>query len=355
MQSSQANADDVIARATRVADEVLFPQAQIVDRSTIPTGNFEALRDAGLFSFADVAPDAVRRTMATIAGGCGATFFVWVQHHGVVRNVASSDNAALRDALLPSLLDGSIIAGTAFAHVRRAGSPAVRATRVEGGWRLDGRAPWATSWGIAERFAVASTTDDGRMVWAILPGNGGPGVTTGPLDLPVFSATGTVAILFDGAEVVDADVLAVIDADDWRAADRLRAAAGAPAVLGVAERAIRLLRAAARDALDPADAAARRLDTELAERWRTDDDVTTRLADPDEVSERSLDALIRTASDHRAACLDLGHRATTALLAAVGGGGMDLAHPAQRLAREAAFYVIQAQTGDGRAATLDSV
>jgi hypothetical protein len=31
---------------------------------------------------------------------------------------------------------------------------------------------------------------------------------------------------------------------------------------------------------------------------------------------------------------------------------MDLAHPAQRLAREADFYVIQAQTADGRAATL---
>jgi hypothetical protein len=34
---------------------------------------------------------------------------------------------------------------------------------------------------------------------------------------------------------------------------------------------------------------------------------------------------------------------------------MDLNHPAQRLAREAAFYVIQAQTVDGRAATLRSV
>jgi hypothetical protein len=34
---------------------------------------------------------------------------------------------------------------------------------------------------------------------------------------------------------------------------------------------------------------------------------------------------------------------------------MDLGHPAQRLAREAAFFVIQAQTADGRAAALRSV
>jgi hypothetical protein len=67
------------------------------------------------------------------------------------------------------------------------------------------------------------------------------------------------------------------------------------------------------------------------------------------------DDVIGEASDHRAACLDLARRATTALLAAVGGRGMDLAHPAQRLAREADFYVIQAQTADGRAATLRGV
>ena len=50
--------------------------------------------------------------------------------------------------------------------------------------------------------------------------------------------------------------------------------------------------------------------------------------------------------------LDLGRRATAALLASVGGSSMDLAHPAQRLARESLFYVVQAQTSDGRTATL---
>jgi hypothetical protein len=31
---------------------------------------------------------------------------------------------------------------------------------------------------------------------------------------------------------------------------------------------------------------------------------------------------------------------------------MELAHPAQRLVREAAFYAVQGQTADGRAAGL---
>ncbi len=357
MDDVSEDADDVIARARRVADDVLFPQAQAVDRSSIPVTHFDELRSAGLFSFSDVAPVTVRRTMAAIAGGCGATFFVWVQHHGVVRSVAASNNTALRDDLLPSLLDGLIVAGTAFAHVRRIGSTAVRATRVEGGWQLDGQAPWATSWGIAELFTIAATTEEGQIVWAVIPGNGGPGVTADPLELPVFSATGTVAIRFDGALVDDADVLAVQDADRWGEADRRRASVGAPAVLGVADRAIRLLRDAAPNDLDRARPAAERLDAELAKRWMIDDELTDRLgAVPEQTTDLELvDALVATASEHRTACLDLGHRATTALLAAVGGGGMDVGHPAQRLAREATFYVIQAQTGDGRAATLDAV
>ena len=353
--TGEADAAGVIARARRVADDVLFPMAQTVDRSTIPVTHFGALRDAGLFALVDVTPATSRRVMAAIAGGCGATFFVWVQHHGVVRNIASSSNTELRDALLPDLLDGSIVAGTAFAHVRRTGSTSVRAVRSDGGWRLTGRAPWATSWGIAGRFAVAATTDDDRIVWAVLPGDGGPGVTTHPLELPVFVATGTVAIDFDGATVRDDSVLAIEDGDEWRRADRWRASVGAPAVLGVAERAVRLLRAAAHGDDDPAHAAAERLGTELVERWQIDDELTTVMGAPSRSSAGGADDLVARASRHRADCLDVGQRATSALLAAVGGGGMDLSHPAQRLAREASFYIIQAQTSDGRTATLDSV
>ncbi|MGB5756638.1 MAG: hypothetical protein WBM50_06960, partial [Acidimicrobiales bacterium] len=46
-------------------------------------------------------------------------------------------------------------------------------------------------------------------------------------------------------------------------------------------------------------------------------------------------------------------RLGTALLAAVGGGAMQLDHPAQRLSREAMFYLIQAQSADGRRALFD--
>ena len=119
------------------------------------------------------------------------------------------------------------------------------------------------------------------------------------------------------------------------------------AVLGVADRAIRLLRSAGRDAYDTAGPTAGALSDELDSSWDRDDDVLAALSDPSSTAD-----VLAAASEHRAACLGLAHRSTTALLAAVGGGGMDLSHPAQRLAREAMFYVIQAQTADGRSAVL---
>ena len=348
---------EAVAAAQRVADEVLFPNAQDVDRSDrIPERNLAALADAGLFGLVgpaaqgglDLDTRSARRAMAAVGSGCGATFFVWVQHHGVVRALRSSPNDALVDAHLADLCVGRNLAGTAFAHVRRTGPPAISAMRIDGGWRLDGHAPWATSWGVAAWFSVAAESRDGELVWSLVPGAGADGVTATALALPVFGATATVALRFDGCVVRDDQVIAVESAEQWRRADRRHASLGQPAVLGVVERARRLL-ADERD--DDAARAADALAVELAVRWGVDDGLADALAGGrDDVTHT-----VAAASDHRAACLDLARRSTTALLAAVGGRGMDLSHPAQRLAREAVFYVIQAQTTDGRAATRRSV
>jgi len=347
----------LIDRAAHLADTVLAPVAEQVDiDNAIPDSHFTALARAGLFGIlgpteaggSDVSARAARRTMANIAGGCGATFFIWAQHHGVVRTLRSSANEALRSALLAPLCAGERIAGVAFAHVRRSGSPALRARRVDGRWRLDGFAPWTTSWGVAEHFALAAETDDGRLVWSMIPATNTAGIEPRPLALPVLAGTGTVSMQIDGCMVTDDQVITIMDADRWRATDRRTASVGSPAVLGVTDRAVRLLADAARSSTDPVVLTAAGLRAELDDRWADDDALLTRVPDFD-------DEDIAVASAHRTRCLDLGQRATSALLAASGGGGMDLGHPAQRLARETLFYVIQAQTDDGRTATLEQL
>jgi alkylation response protein AidB-like acyl-CoA dehydrogenase len=345
--------DEVVRRATVLADEVLFPRAQEVDRADrIPAESLAALADAGLFGVVgptshgglDLGPAVARRTFAAVGSGCGATFFVWAQHHTTVRTLRSSSNAALVDSLLAKLCAGELLAGVAFAHVRRPGAPAVLATRVADGWTLLGHTPWTTSWGIADQFSVAAVSADGELVWSMLPAVGLDGVSATPLALPVLASTGTVALTFDECFVPDDRVAAIEDIERWRSLDRIRSSIGQPAVLGVAERAIRLI---AEIEEPQAHDAAGRLRAELNAIWMRDDEVLEAMLRGDDVA--------REGSDHRAACIDLARRATTGLLAAVGGRGMDLGHPAQRLAREADFYVIQAQTTDGRAATLRSV
>ncbi len=352
------SAHGAIERAAGIADEVLFPHAQDRDRAdALPRDGLDALATAGLFGIAGpeqhgglaLEPMAARRVIASVGGGCGATFFVWVQHHGVVRDIAASDNVGLRDELIEPMCAGELICGTAFAHVRRSGEPAVRATRTSHGWRLDGFAPWATSWGIAPRFSVYAVAADGTLVKAMVPGadaHGDPaGITSIPLHLSVLGSTGTVALRFDGCEVAEADVIGLDDHARWLAADRARTAVGQPATLGVAERATTAVRSTDHDGADDLAAA-----IDIA--WQRDRQLTDDLVNGVTGDRESW---IATASDHRAACVLLAQQAATAAVAAAGGRAMDLDHPGQRLAREASFYTIQAQTADGRAATLRAV
>jgi hypothetical protein len=175
---------------------------------------------------------------------------------------------------------------------------------------------------------------------------GADGLVATPLALPVFMSTGTVSLRFDQCFIGDDQIISIESADEWRARDRYSAAIGNPVTHGLAERSARLLADIGERDRDAADAAR-----------RIQDDCDVRAADFDELLDAidDSDEFVARASAHRAACIGLAHRAATALLAAVGGRGMDLSHPAQRIAREADFFVIQAQTFDGRAATLRSV
>ena len=94
---------EAVERAGAIADDVLFPRAQETDHAaTVPAENLQSLRDAGLLGLhgpADVPGGigahhaAARPVLEAIAGGCGATSFVWAQHHGAVRRVRAGLSA----------------------------------------------------------------------------------------------------------------------------------------------------------------------------------------------------------------------------------------------------------------------
>ena len=320
----------------------------------VPTGHLRALADAGLYGLSGpveaggaAAPPAVGRLVyETLAGACGVTFFVWVQHHAPVRMLAASANAALRERWLPALCRGEVLGGVAFAYLRRPGPPAVAARPVAGGWVVDGEAPWVTSWSLAGVYAVAAAARDDVVFFALPTAPPPPEVRASPpLPLAVMAASATVRLVFDGLFVPTADVIATVPLGAWKARDRLATAQPHPAPLGVTARAVRLLsdraRATEQAAVGAAAAAlAAELDACREHAYGLDGD------DGDDDARARLVAA-------RAWGLDLAMRAASALVAATGGQAMALDHPAQRLVREAAFYSIQAQSLDLRRATLD--
>ena len=331
---------------------VLLAAAEDTDRAdALPRSHFRALSELGLYGMVvrrddgglGLAPSEIRRVLRRIGSGCGATAFAFAQHHGTTGAVAATDNLGLRNRWLPRLVGGSL-AGIAYAHVRRPGPPVLRAEPDPsggGGWILDGEAPWVTSWGLAEVLGVAARSADGRLVWSLVPAEEGDGLSVAKrFELSVLGATATVALRFDRYRVGPDHLIDHTDFAAWADHDRHLAARPNPLCLGIGDRAIALLAEVA-----PERAA------ELAPAW---EDLGRRAEEQAAaVDRRQADEAVVAAA--RAETVLATQQLTAALLAAVGGGGMERGHPAQRLHREAGFYVVQAQNAAGRKALLDEV
>lgn len=320
---------------------MLAPAAETTDRAEIvPRSHLDALAGArlcGLFC-PPAAPAAdARRIFEILAGACGVTFFVWVQHHAPVRMLAASPNVDLRQRHLGDLCAGRTLGGVAFAYLRRPDPPAVVATRVPGGYRIDGEAPWVTSWSLAGLYAVAARLDD-QVLFFLVGGGPDPALRPSPpLALAAMNASSTVRLVFDGLVVPEDDLMSAGPLEKWRADDRVATAQPNPAVFGIAATCIRLLSEQAPETAEDLGwelEACRRRSYALADEGRTDD------------------AQLRMMVEARAWGLELGVRTATALVTSVGGRALGADHPAQRLLREAAFFTIQAQTPALRAATL---
>lgn len=339
--------------ARELASTLLAPDAQRVDVQGVDPATLAVLGHAGLLGLAgprshggQQAPAAVERAVTeALAGADGATWFVTTQHKLPMVTLAASGNTPLRERWLRPLCTGGGLAGVAVAHLRRPGSPAVTATRHEGGWRLDGHVAWMTSWGLADVFLLAALTPQGEAVFALVPARDQPGlVSSPPLRLAAMAATGTVTLDLTAYDVSDADVVDVTDAVPWLEADRIKTANVTPAVFGLHAEVVRRLRATA-DRRGDATA------TELADRLQAEGDgvraAAYALMDEVPAHEQLAERLAL-----RAHALELVGRAATALVVATGGSAMGLDAAPQRLVREAAFHLVQAQTAPVREATL---
>ena len=318
---------DAVETAQRLADDVLFPAALETDRADVlPIELLDEIAAAGLYGLAspvavgglDADFETVCAVWEALSSGCLTTAFVWGQHIGLVRSLSESNSPELKAAWLEPLTKGTIRAGLALGGALP--QPTLHASRVDGGWRLDGFSPFVSGWDRVDVLHTATRTEHDEVVWLIVDAAEGPALAVERLRLIALNATATVRVDFSGPIVPDDRVTAIHAFGGATPPEVLRIHASL--ALGVTARCCRLL--------GPS-----RLDEELAD------------------CRRRLDALDEeTIAADRASAGALAVRAATALVAANGSRSLLCTDHAQRLAREALFTAVYALRPASRDALL---
>jgi alkylation response protein AidB-like acyl-CoA dehydrogenase len=306
-----------VLRARELADEVLFPAAAAVDRAdSVPASHLDALAAAGLYGLVGPAEygglDASRADLAAVtealAGGCLTTTLVWGQHHGAVFQLSRGPNAELRERWLRPLCAGEARAGVLLAGLLP-GPPRVRAAPADGGWRLEGEAPWVSGWGLVDVFAVAARTPDDEVLWSLLAADT-VGFSAERAALSALHASRTVRVILDGVAAPLSALTGRLPYAAWPAIDAAGLRTNGSLPLGLASRCCVLM------GDSPFDAEL------VAVRAGLD------AAGPDELPAA------------RAAAAELAHRATGALVVHTGSGAILSGQHPERLAREAAVLLV---------------
>ena len=133
----------------------------------------------------------------------GALAFVQTQHQSAASMLASCKNKLLQEQYLPYMKTGQKLVGVGFSHLRRFGTPMVKAVEVEKGYLISGEVPWITGFDFFDNFIVGATLPDGKELYGLLPLQNQIQSSVGrikfsePLELISMTATNTVTAKLD--------------------------------------------------------------------------------------------------------------------------------------------------------------
>lgn len=325
----------------RAIDRYFSPRAADVDagRATVREGIVELAR---LGAFEADLPAVVAIVGRVARHDLASAFSAWA-HRMVVEYLAAAPSSAAARRWLDELRVGRVLGATAMAagtaHVLAGTELSVHAERVDGGFELRGRIPWASN--LLPPFVVVTAAarldDPGEAAVVALAGDS-PGLHVAPYpDLLALASTGSSSISLTGVLVDEGDVLAL---DLGAFVDRILAPfllIQSAFCLGLGGRALEEaethlgpLGAPLRTELELTQARFERLVGELISLAETADAGAV-------VPRRSLLAL-------RLEAAQLAAEAVRLELVAVGGRAFVRGQPTERRLREAAFLPIQSPT-----------
>ena len=265
---------------------------------------------------------AILDALVAIASRCLTTALALTQWASGCRIITGGDDAT-RSRWLPALAAGTITTTVGIAQLstsrRHLGAPALAARMANGVWRLTGLCPWVTGADSVDAIVTGAVRDDGRQLFFIVPTDS-PGLAIAPpMRMLALSGSRTSSVTF-----TDVAPVAVIEPQATGGV-RTGGLATTALALGSTRLALTVLEgeAAAREALAPVAEALRAEAAAVATRLRR--------AATDEAEDR----------DHlRADANGLVIRAAQAALTATKGAGFVAGHPAERLVREAHFFLV---------------
>lgn len=347
-----ANEIPFVARVSRYAEAALAPDALRADRDGVLPARVAEFAEVKLlnhlapkeFGGSEVHRAGDRRVHEILSGACFNTWLIWAQHGPVVGRLAKEYARGVE--LSPrarDVLSGRLLVGAAISDVRRFPDNFVKATRVDGGWRLDGTVSWFSGWGLNSAVFVAAVEPSTRTVVTSLISID-QHITASPLALSALGGSRTQRVHILDAFVPDAEVISLQSLDNWRREDVDTVSDARPQHFGLAQRVLTEL------AADPEPAA-----REVAARWaprvsqiRADayglsDEASAAGAGPYRTEDRLA---VKVASGEALSTL------TRALVIARSGHGIALEDTAQLHARSALFVLVQGQNADVRRAQL---
>lgn len=278
-----------------------------------------------------VSEEVFREFQELIARYSGALAFLQTQHQSCANILMKSTNDDLAKNLVPQLPGGERLVGLGFSQLRRPGDPIMKAVESEGGYLLSGHAPWITGWGIFDSWIVGAALPDGRAVFGLLPFEPREGMSfSEPMKLAAFESAQTVT-----ADLTDTflpnDQVVFVKRPGWiQTNDMINITLQGWFAIGCARAALDVMEEAyRRRKSDFILEAAEGLEKERLECR----EALKRADDPEDDRLRA-----------RAWVIDLAVRCSHGAIIASSGAANSLAHPAQRVYREALVYSVSAQT-----------
>lgn len=307
---------DVIALATELADEVLYPNAIEVDTGARAVAkNLDLLAERGLYGGMlpreagglGIGFPTASLVAEILASGCLSTTVILGQHQGITATLATQGTDAQRQRWLPGLASGALRTGAAFTGAIP-GPARLTVRDTPSGIRLTGTAPWVSGWGLINLLGVAARDADDNIRWLLVDAEESPTLRVTQQQMLAANASQTVVVDFTDHPVPQDRVITTTTQAAHRAGEPFTKRLNGALVLGVARRAVALLD-------DPKWVA--ELDT-----VRTDLDA---MADIDAARAKAGEFAVRAA--------------TATVVQAGGRGVLADAHP-QRLLREAGLMLV---------------